>query len=152
MFDSLPLVSIEGVINPANAFTYHLFRTHFNVILPSAPRPSPWSCPIGLPIKILWAFFFSLRMPHIPPVSHSLISSPVQYLGKNVTSKHSRELVRYVMPGVLVVSPIVCKLFVFFVTRDLDVIADVNIFCEQLSHEFIPLPVKQAASTDNYIY
>jgi len=56
------------------------------------------------------------------------------------------------MPGVLVESPIICKLFVFFVTHDLGVIVDVNMFCVQPTQEFIPLKVGQVASTDSCLY
>jgi len=51
------------------------------------------------------------------------------------------------MPGVLVESHIICKLFVFFVTHDLGLIADVNMFCVQLPQEDIPLQVGQVTST-----
>jgi hypothetical protein len=53
------------------------------------------------------------------------------------------------MPGMLVESPSICKLFVFFQTHDLGVNVEVNMFCVQPLLEFIPLQVGQGASTDN---
>jgi hypothetical protein len=48
-------------INPAHASPTHVFKIHFNTILPSRPRSSKWSLSFRSPTKILYARL----LPHV---------------------------------------------------------------------------------------
>jgi len=58
-------------MNPAHTFQTYVFKTHFNIILPSIPRSSKWSP----------SFRFIHQSPHpfLPPWFNHQITSGVEW-------------------------------------------------------------------------
>jgi len=73
VFTCPPLDPILNHITLVHILAPYFCKTHFNIILHSAPRPSKWSLPFGFPTKILYAFFISAMFSTVFIAAHHRI-------------------------------------------------------------------------------
>ena len=59
-----PPVPILSCINSGNSYLSHLFKIHFNIILPYIPRSCKWSLSLRSPNQKSHAFLLSPVVPH----------------------------------------------------------------------------------------
>jgi len=70
---STPTLHILSQMNKVQSLPFYFFRIHFNIILPSTPTSSKRLQPSGFPSKVCMYCLSIPCVPHVPPISSTLL-------------------------------------------------------------------------------